>query len=148
MAADDMATKMQSLNLSTQKSRLWNLQDVDIRQVAAEVSRETGKNFLIDPRVNGKISIISNNPMSSDEVYQMFLSMLQVLGYTVVPSGDVYKIVPLSGSVSQTLPVASDNRPGAGDELVVRVVPVTQVSASKLIPILRPLIPDTGGISA
>ncbi len=129
-------------------SRMWNLQDVDIRQVAAEVSRETGKNFLIDPRVSGKISIISSTPMEQDEVYQMFLSMLQVLGYTVIPSGDVYKIVPLSGSTSQAVPVSTSSNPGQGDELVVRVVPIHNVSASKLVPILRPLIPDNGGISS
>jgi general secretion pathway protein D len=136
------------INSSSSSARLWNLQDVDVRQVAAEVSRETGKNFLIDPRVSGKISIISSTPMEKDEVYQMFLSMLQVLGYTVIASGDVYKIVPLAGSVSQPIPVSGAAHPGQGDELVVRIIPVRNVSASKLVPILRPLIPDNGGISA
>ncbi len=147
--ADSYFPDMPDKNIAIKPaSRLWNLQDVDIRQVAAEVSRETGKNFLLDPRVSGKTSIISNTPMSSDEVYQMFLSMLQVLGYTVIPSGDVYKIMPLSGSVSQAVPVATPANPGSGDELVVRVIALRNVSASKLVPILRPLIPDNGGISA
>lgn len=128
--------------------RLWNLQDADIRQVAAEVSRETGKNFLLDPRVSGKISIISSSPIAGDEVYQMFLSMLQVLGYTIIPSGQVYKIIPLSGSTSQNVKLSTPSSPGSGAELVVRVIPLAHVSASKLVPILRPLIPDNGGISA
>lgn len=136
-------------NTYNSSARLWNLQNADISQVAAEVSRETGKNFLIDPRVSGKISIISSTPISGDEVYQMFLSMLQVLGYAVIPTGNnVYKIIPLSGSVSQNIPVATNNQPGQGEEVVVRVIPVYNVSASKLVPILRPLIPDSGGISA
>ncbi|MBY0544603.1 MAG: type II secretion system secretin GspD [Gammaproteobacteria bacterium] len=135
-------------NNNNASGRLWNLQNADIQQVAAEVSRETGKNFLIDPRVSGKISIISTTPISGDEVYQMFLSMLQVLGYTIVPSGQVYKIIPASGSASQNIPIATRNNPGQGAEMVVRVIPIRNVSASKLVPILRPLIPDTGGISA
>lgn len=128
--------------------RLWNLQDVDIRQVAAEVSRETSKNFIIDPRVSGRISIISSTPISGPEVYQMFLSMLQVLGFVVVPSGNVYKIIPAAGSISQNIPIASATAPGKGAQMVVRVIPVSNVSANKLVPILRPLIPDTGGISS
>jgi len=60
-------------------TRLWNLRQVDIRRVIEEVSRETGKNFIVDPRVQGKISIISTTPINAHAVYQMFLSALNVL---------------------------------------------------------------------
>ena len=129
--------------------QLWNLHDADIQQVAIEVSRETHKNFLIDPRVNGHINIVSSTPLPPDEVYQMFLSMLQVLNYTIIPTNtpDLYKIIPLSGSLSQNIPVSTYNKSQKGGELVVRVIGLQHVSASKIIPILRPLIPDTGSIS-
>lgn len=148
-ADPEMASDPNALAVNTPApGRLWNLQDADIRQVAAEVSRETSKNFIIDPRVAGRISIISSTPISGPEVYQMFLSMLQVLGFVVVPSGNVYKIIPAAGSISQNIPIASATAPGKGAQMVVRVIPVSNVSANKLVPILRPLIPDTGGISS
>ena len=74
--------------------KLWNLRNADIRAVIAEVSRVTGKNFVIDPRVQGKISIISSTPLSDKELYQVFLSVLQVSGYAAVPSSGIIKIVP------------------------------------------------------
>src|SRR5690348_9532072 len=63
-------------------ARLWNLQDADILSVINEVSLETGKNFVVDPRVSGKISLISSKPIKPDEVYQIFLSVLELLGYS------------------------------------------------------------------
>ncbi|MDI1352577.1 MAG: SPOR domain-containing protein, partial [bacterium] len=76
------------------ESKLWNLRNADIRAVISEVSRVTGKNFVIDPRVQGKISIVSTTPMSNHQLYQVFLSMLQVSGYAAIPTGDIIKIIP------------------------------------------------------
>jgi len=76
------------------EGHIWNLQNADIRSVIDEVSKETGKNFIIDPRVNGKVSIISSKPISPDKVYSVFLSVLQVLGYSAVADGNLVKIVP------------------------------------------------------
>lgn len=75
-------------------SKLWNLRNADIRAVIAEVSRITGKNFVIDPRVQGKVSIVSSTPLSSRELYQVFLSVLQVSGYAAIPNGEIIKIIP------------------------------------------------------
>src|SRR5690349_7251568 len=60
---------------NTSATRLWNLQDADIISVINEVSLETGKNFVIDPRVSGKISLISSKPLKPEEVYNVFLSV-------------------------------------------------------------------------
>lgn len=128
--------------------RLWNLQDADIRNVIEEISRETGRNFLIDPRVNGKINMISSHPMDADEIYQVFLSMLQVLGYGAVETGELTKIILLSESRQAATPVTSPRYPGHGDELVVQVIPLENISAAKMLPVLRPLVPDTGNIAA
>ncbi|VVC75066.1 Putative type II secretion system protein D [Aquicella siphonis] len=128
--------------------RLWNLQDADIMSVITEVSQETGKNFIVDPRVSGKISLISSKPLKQNEVYQVFLSVLGLLGYSAIPSGNVVKIVPNMESGEQATPVASNQLPGKGDEVVVRVIPLENVSASQLIPVLRPLLPQWSNISA
>ena len=79
-------------------AHVWNLSNVNIRSVIAEVSRATGKNFLIDPRVQGTVSIVSGNALSNKELYPVFLSMLQVAGYAAVPSGHVIKIIPIMDS--------------------------------------------------
>ncbi|TAK75808.1 MAG: type II secretion system protein GspD [Gammaproteobacteria bacterium] len=129
-------------------ARLWNLQDADILSVINEVSQETGKNFIVDPRVNGKITLISSKPLRQGEVYQVFLSVLGMLGYSAVPSGNVIKIVPNMESSEQATKIATNESPGRGDEVVIRVIPLTNVSAAQLIPVLRPLLPQWGNIAA
>ena len=133
---------------SESASRIWNLQDADILSVINEVSQETGKNFVVDPRVTGKITLISSKPIRKQEVYQVFLSVLGLLGYSAIPSGNVVKIVPNMESGEQATAVASNQSPGHGDEIVVRVFPLENVSATQLIPVLRPLLPQWSNVSS
>jgi hypothetical protein len=128
-------------------TRLWNLQDADILSVINEVSQETGKNFVVDPRVTGKISLVSSKPLRKGEVYNVFLSVLELLGYSAVPSGSVVKIVPNMESGEMATRVASRQSPGQGDEVVVRVIPLNNVTATQLIPVLRPMMPQWSNIS-
>ena len=132
----------------TPGSRIWNLQDADILSIINEVSQETGKNFVVDPRVNGKITLVSSKPLKQQEVYQVFLSVLSLLGYSAISNGDVVKIVPNMESGEQATRVATSQSPGKGDEVVVRVVPLENVAASQLIPILRPLLPQWSNVSS
>ncbi len=129
--------------------RLWNLRQADIRSVINEVAKETGHNFIIDPRVQGKISIISGTPIDADELYQVFLSIMQVSGFAVIPAGKVTKIIPNIDARS----LGSDDwrnirGHGRGDEMVVQIVPVKYVSSEQLVPILRPLMPQWSNIAA
>ena len=125
-----------------------NLKDADIGAVIRTVSEITGKNFIVDPRVKGKITIISSRPMNQNEIYQVFLSILDVHGFAAVPSGRVIKIVPDANAKQDAVPMATDRRPGEGDEIVTRVIELNNVSASQLVPILRPLIPQQGHLAA
>lgn len=129
-------------------TRLWNLQDADILSVINEVSQETGKNFVVDPRVNGKISLVSSKPLRKGEVYNVFLSVLELLGYSAIPSGNVVKIVPNMESGEMATRVATSMSPGHGDEVVVRVIPLKNITATQLIPVLRPMMPQWSNISA
>lgn len=140
VTADQQPTK--------EEGRLWNLQDADILSVINEVSLETGKNFVIDPRVNGKITLVSSKPIKPDEVYQVFLSVLGLIGYSAIPSGNVIKIVPNMESGENATKVVNRLAPGRGDEVVVRVIPLDNVSANQLIPIIRPLLPQWSNVSA
>ena len=129
--------------------KIWNLRDADIRAVIAEVSRLTNKNFLIDPRVQGKITIVSSTPMSDKELYQVFLSILQVSGFAAVPSGDVIKIMPIIEAKTQATDLLSQMKhPPEGDELMIEVIPVHYVPSEQLVPLLRPLMPQWGSVSA
>ena len=128
---------------------VWNLSNVNIRSVIAEVSRETGRNFLIDPRVQGTVSIISAQPLSSKEVYPVFLSMLQVAGYGAVPSGNVTKIIPIMDVRGESADLLNTLKsPPKGDDLMVQVIQVRYGSAEQLVPILRSLMPQYSTVSA
>ncbi|MGH8503545.1 MAG: type II secretion system secretin GspD [Gammaproteobacteria bacterium] len=122
-----------------------NLKDADIRSLIETVAEVTGKNFVVDPRVKAKITVVSATPMSKDEVYQVFLSVLQVHGYAAVPVGEIVKIVP---DITAKQGPAELTGGGVGDELITRVIPVTSVSAAQLVPILRPLVPQQGHLAA
>lgn len=125
-----------------------NLKDADISAVIATVSDITGKNFIVDQRVKGKVTIISARPMSKEEVYQVFLSLLEVNGFAAVPSGNVIKIIPDVNAKQTSTPVATDDQPGKGDEVVTRVIHVKNISATQLVPVLRPLSPQQGHMVA
>lgn len=125
-----------------------NFRDADIQAVISTVSEITGKNFIVDPRVNGKVTIVSNHPMEKDEVYQVFLSVLEVHGFATVPSGNVIKIVPDANAKFGDIPTATDEAPGAGDEIITRVIEVKNVQAAQLVPILRPLASPQGHMAA
>ena len=125
-----------------------NLKDADIGALISTVAEVTERNFIIDPRVKGKVTVISSRPMDSDEVYQVFLSILKVHGFAAVPSGEVIKIVPDVNAKQDGIPTASDGSPGRGDEMVTRVVQVDNVAAAQLVPILRPLVPQQGHLAA
>ena len=125
-----------------------NLKDADIGALISTVAEVTHRNFVVDPRVKGKVTVISSRPMDSDEVYQVFLSILKVHGFAAIPSGAVTKIVPDVNAKQDNIPTATDRNTGRGDEMVTRVVEVKNVAAAQLVPILRPLVPQQGHLAA
>ena len=125
-----------------------NLKDADISALISTVAEVTDRNFIVDPRVKGKVTVVSSRPMDSEEVYQVFLSILKVHGFAAVPSGEVIKIVPDVNAKQDGIPTANDRAPGRGDEMVTRVVQVDNVAAAQLVPILRPLVPQQGHLAA
>jgi len=125
-----------------------NYKDADIQQIIEAVGEITGKNFIIDPRVKAQVTMVSSTPMSADAFYEAFLSILQVYGFVAVPSGGVIKILPDANA--RQLPGWEDDASGGrrADDIVTQVVPVTNISAAQLVPILRPLIPQYGHLAA
>lgn len=125
-----------------------NFTDTDINAVIGAVSEMTGMNFIVDPRVKGKVTIISNKAMNADDVYQVFLSILKVHGFAAIPGKHVTKIVPEVNAKQDAVPTLTRKRKNAGDEFVTQVVEVKHVNAAQLVPILRPLVPQRGHLAA
>lgn len=125
-----------------------NLNNADIEALIKTVSEHTGKNFVIDPRVKGKVTVISAHPMDRDEFYQVFLSILEVHGFSTIPSGDLIKIVPDVKAKQSGIPTVSGLNKLPGDQVVTRIIQVKNVTATQLVPILRPLIPQEGHLAA
>lgn len=130
-----------------QSSITFNLKDAELETVIATVAEFTGKNFIIDPRVKGRVTVISSRPMNANEVYQTFLSLLEVHNFSAVPVGNVIKIVPSVNAKQMGGPEMMRND-ASGDEIVTRVIDVKNVSAAQLVPILRPLVPQHGHMAA
>ena len=125
-----------------------NFKDMDINLLIDTVAEVTKKTFIVDQRVKGNITVVSSKPMDSEQVYQVFLSILGVHGFAAVPSGEVVKIVPQNVAKSENIPVLGEKQDVAGDALVTQVIQVEHVSAPQLIPLLRPLIPQQGHLVA
>ena len=123
-----------------------NYKDADIRQIVEAVGEVTGRNFILDPRVNAKVTMLSSTPMSPDAFYAAFLSILQVHGYVAVTTGDLIKIIP-DASMRQ-YPGLSSTTGASSDDIVTQVIQVQNVGAAQLVPILRPLIPQYGHLAA
>lgn len=120
-----------------------NFREADIGQVIDAVSTIIGKTIIPDPRVRGPVTIISTTPMTPNQFYEAFLSVLQVYGFVAVPSGDnIIKILP-DANARQTPGNDLPDRVSAGsDELVTHIIAVRNVSAAQLVPALRPLLPQ------
>jgi general secretion pathway protein D len=125
-----------------------NLKDADINTLIATVSDVTGKNFIVDNRVKGKVTVISASPMDSDSLYATFLAVLEVNGFATVPAGDAIKIVPDANVKWEGGAYTSDGSRLPRDEVVTHVYQLQNVSAAQLVPILRPLMPQWAHLAA
>ncbi|MDT8334078.1 MAG: type II secretion system secretin GspD [Desulfurivibrionaceae bacterium] len=128
-----------------------NFKDVEIGTVISSVARITGRTFIVDPRVKGKVTIIASEDVSEDELYSVFLSILQVHEFAAVEDGGIVKIVPLSRVKHDSSIVDVDgdpvgNRPA--DSVLTRIVKLEHVPVDKLIAILRPLVPAKSYLAA
>lgn len=136
-------------NNKTEETVNLNLVEAEIAAVASTVSQITGKNFIVDPRVKGKVTIISSSPLDKNAVYQVFLSVLEVHGFAAVPGeGGIIKIIPDANAKQSAIINATNESPGTGSEIVTRVIDIKNIQAAQLVPILRPLVAQQGHLAA
>jgi general secretion pathway protein D len=126
---------------------LLNFQAAEIQAVIKAMSQMTGRNFLLDPRVKGQITIISARPVSMSAAYQIFLSALKAQGFTAVEGIGVVRIVPAT-EAKLSADVVTQGEPHGGERIATHVLVVQHSSASQMIPLLRPLMSPTSQISS
>lgn len=132
----------------TPNEMVLNFQAADLQAVVKAVSQMTGRNFLLDPRVKGQITIISAKPVSSAAAYQIFVSALKAQGFaTVEGPGNLVKIVP-TGEARQHAPVSAADAPRGGEQMVTHVVTVQHGSPAQMVPLLRPLMAPTSQLAS
>ncbi|MDH5633658.1 MAG: type II secretion system secretin GspD [Gammaproteobacteria bacterium] len=125
---------------------LFNFQDADVKAVIKTISQITGKNFILDPRVKGKISIISAKPVSKKAAYRIFLSALRAQGFTISElDQNTVKIIPVGEGKQDAGRFYSRWQ---GEQMVSQVVVVQHGNATELVPLLRPLMAPTSQLSA
>lgn len=123
-----------------------NLKEADIRAFVTQIADITGYSFVIDPRVKGKVTVVSNASMDKDAVYEMFLSVLSVHGFAAIPGAGVIKIVQQNNAKS-TAQNEGYLLTEPKEQIVTRVIQVNNASALELVPILRPMIAKYGHLA-
>ena len=130
---------------ANQQEESWtiNLKGADIREFIDQVAQISGETFVVDPRVKGQVSVVSSTPLNLGEVYQLFLSVMATHGFSVITQGDQARIVPNAEAKAD-----ADAGRNAPDRLETRLIQVQHGSATELIPLIRPLVPQYGHLAA
>lgn len=123
-----------------------NIQNTDIAVVADLVGQSTGLSFIVDPRVRATVNLINPQPMTPQQLYERFLSILQVYGAAAVRCGNVVKVVPEANVRQMANCNQSQNVNPDSDEMITTVIEVKNISAQQLNVTLRQLIPATSSM--
>lgn len=125
-----------------------NATDVDIKDLIKQISKATGTNFLIEDKIRGKITIISEKPMTPEMAYQAFLSALEVMGYTPVKTpGGLLKIVQTKEAITKPIDLYTDETPYT-DKFITRIIQVKNISANDLSTVVKSLVSKEGNLFA
>lgn len=122
-----------------------NMRDADIRTLIQWVADQTGKNIVVHRDVQGKVTVLSAKPVTREEAYQVFLSVLQVHGFAAIETPEAVKIVPANIATQGGLPY---RRADSGGDMAVQVFRASNVSAPSLAQMLKPLVSKDAIINA
>jgi len=123
-----------------------NMQGADIKEVIDLVARVTGKSFIVDPRVRGQVTVISERELTAAAIYEIFLATIEVYGFSAVETDNAVKIIGQADIKSAGLQVDTDGSI-TGEQIITRVFPIQNTSAMELVPILRPLVAKYGHLA-
>ncbi len=140
---DAAATESAATVVRNGERHTLNLKAADINVLISTVAEITGRSFIVDPRVEGRVTVISERPMDADEIYRTFEAVLRTHGFAVMRSGGIDRIVP-DAIAAREAPYDA----ATSDSLVTRVIPVKHVSALELVTLLRPLLAPEAQLTA
>lgn len=150
-----VASLSQSMNDSSERQRpepgeTWtvNFKETDVQELIRFVANALDKTMIIDSKVKGTVQVISSKPVNADELYELFLSILEVQGFAAVESGGIIRIIPNKEARSSPVGVVSSDRMSLSSEVVTQVIQLNNISAAKLIPLIRPLAPQHAHVAA
>ncbi len=124
-----------------------NVREADIRAFVADAAEVTGRTFIVDSRVQAKISVVSDRPLSRSEYFEVFLSTLRANGLVAVPTGNgAFRIQPADGAAANPSRIGS--RGAAQSQMVTEVIRLRAIDAAQAVETLRPLISKEGAITA
>ncbi|UUT15225.1 type II secretion system secretin GspD [Pseudomonas zeae] len=124
-----------------------NFVDADIQAVVRALSRSTGQQFLVDPRVKGTLTLVSEGQVPARQAYDMLLAALRMQGFSVVDVGGVAQVVPEADAKLLGGPIYSADKP-AGNGMLTRTFRLQYENAVNLIPVLRPIVSPNNPINA
>ncbi|MGO9613821.1 MAG: type II secretion system secretin GspD [Dissulfurispiraceae bacterium] len=137
-----------SKELPANQKVTFNFVDVELPTVAKFISEITGKNFIFDDRVKGKITIIAPTKLNIDDAFNLFTSVLELKGFTIVPSGvDAYKIIPSSEVRQRGIEISKDKRP-VNESYIARLILLQHISADDVLKFVQPMVSKDGYVSA
>ncbi len=138
-----------SLNTTASDSQTWriNLKNAEIQEFVSQVANITGKTFVVDPRVRGRVTVISNASLDRDGIYELFLSVLRVHGFAAIETGEFVRIQQQTLAKQSGSPL-DDADTIDGEQIVTRVIPAQYVDANELVKTLRPMVPQYGHLAA
>lgn len=123
-----------------------NVRDADIRAFIQDAAKVTGRSFIIDQRVQGKVSVVTDRPLSRSEYFEVFLSTLRANGLVAVPAGGgSFRVQPLDGAATQPSRVG---RPAGANSLVTEIFRLRSVDATSAAETVRPLVSREGSVTA
>jgi general secretion pathway protein D len=147
-AQPSVKKKSRALISGSADAMLFNFQDADIKAVIKTISQITKTNFILDPRVKGKVTIISARPVSKNAAYDIFLSALKAQGFTAARlAKGVTKIIPIGEGKQNAVRYKGALKRG-GEQMITQVVVIQYGNATQLVPLLRPLMAPTSQLSA
>lgn len=123
-----------------------NLRDADIRAFIRDAARVTGRSFIIDGRVDGKVSVVTDRPLSKSEYFEVFLSTLRANGFIAVPTTGGLRIQPVEGASTQPGKIGSSG--AARNQFVTEVFRLRSIEAASAVETLRPLVSREGSVTA
>ena len=127
---------------------IMNFTDVEIGTMVKFISELTGKNFVLDERVKGKVSVFSPSKLSQDEAFALFTSVLELKGFTLLQAGKIYKVVPTGSAKQAGMKLVDKERIPQGDAFLARVFPLTQISSQEALTFLQPIVSKEGHIGS